>query len=222
MLVDVVTLFPSLFEEPLRASLLGKAVAAGIVRVRVHDLRAHGLGPHRSVDEEPYGGGVGMVMRPEPIFAAVEAIAEPSPHVVLLSPRGALLDQSGVRRLAGLAHVVLICGRYEGVDERVATHLAHEELSIGDYVLAGGELAALVVIESVSRLLPGALGNAASLEWESHSGRRLEYPQYTRPASFRGWSVPEVLTSGNHESIRRWRAAEAERITRSRRPDLLT
>jgi|SRR5919108_1622695 tRNA (guanine37-N1)-methyltransferase len=222
MLVDVVTLFPSLFEEPLRASLLGKAVAAGIVRVRVHDLRAHGLGPHRSVDEEPYGGGAGMVMRPEPIFAAVEAIAEPSPHVVLLSPRGALLDQSGVRRLAGLAHVVLICGRYEGVDERVATHLAHEELSIGDYVLAGGELAALVVIESVSRLLPGVLGNAASLEWESHSGRRLEYPQYTRPASFRGWSVPEVLTSGNHESIRRWRAAEAERITRSRRPDLLT
>jgi tRNA (guanine37-N1)-methyltransferase len=222
MLVDVVTLFPSLFEEPLRASLLGKAVAAGIVRVRVHDLRAHGLGPHRSVDDEPYGGGAGMVMRPEPIFAAVEAIAEPSPHVVLLSPRGTLLDQSGVRRLAGLAHVVLICGRYEGVDERVATHLAHEELSIGDYVLAGGELAALVVIESVSRLLPGVLGNAASLEWESHSGRRLEYPQYTRPATFRGWSVPEVLTSGNHESIRRWRAAEAERITRSRRPDLLT
>jgi tRNA (guanine37-N1)-methyltransferase len=222
MLVDVVTLFPSLFEEPLRASLLGKAVAAGIVRVRVHDLRAHGLGPHRSVDDEPYGGGAGMVMRPEPIFAAVEAIAEPSPHVVLLSPRGTLLDQSGVRRLAGLAHVVLICGRYEGVDERVATHLAHEELSIGDYVLAGGELAALVVIESVSRLLPGVLGNAASLEWESHSGGRLEYPQYTRPATFRGWRVPEVLTSGNHESVRRWRAAEAERITRSRRPDLLT
>ena len=219
--VDVVTLFPELFETPLRTSLLGKAIAEGRLAVGVHDLRAHGLGRHRSVDDEPYGGGAGMVMRPEPIFEAVETIRRPESRIVLLSPRGVRLDQSKVAEYARLSHLVLICGRYEGVDERVADHLADEELSIGDFVLAGGELAALVVIEAMSRLLEGVLGNAESLTWESHSTGLLEYPQYTRPAEWRGLAVPDVLLSGDHGAIERWRRAEAERITRARRPDLL-
>lgn len=221
MLIDVVTLFPSLFPEPLQTSLLGKAIASGLLRVRVHDLRAHGLGAHRSVDDEPYGGGAGMVMRPEPLFTAVESLRAAEAHVVLLSPRGTRLEQPILQRLAGLTHLVLLCGRYEGVDERVAEHLADEEISIGDYVLGGGELAALVVIEAVSRLVPGVLGNETSLDIESHTGGRLEYPHYTRPQSFRGWTVPEVLLSGDHAAVRRWRQQESERITRKRRPDLL-
>ena len=161
-----------------------------------------------------------MVMRPEPIFAAVEGVAAEGARVILLSPRGARLDHAGVERLAALPHIVFICGRYEGVDERVAEHLADEELSIGDFVLAGGELAALVVIEAVSRLVPGVLGNAASLQIESHAAGVLEYPQYTRPARYRGHEVPEVLLSGDHGRVDRWRRAEAERTTRARRPDL--
>lgn len=218
--IEVITLFPELFETHLRTSLLGRAVAAGVVEVVLHDLRAHGVGPNRSVDDSTYGGGAGMVMRPEPIFGAVEEVAGPSAHVVLLSARGTRLDQRGLERLAGLDQLVLICGRYEGVDERVATHLADEELSIGDYVLAGGELPALVVIEGVSRLVHGVLGNAASLAFESHTSGGLEYPQYTRPAIYRGWAVPEVLLSGNHSAIERWRADQAEHLTRRRRPDL--
>jgi tRNA (guanine37-N1)-methyltransferase len=221
MRIDVVTLFPELFEAPLRTSLLGRAVSRGLMKVSVHDLRDHGLGRHRSVDDEPYGGGAGMVMRPEPIFAAVEALDAPDAHVVLLTARGPRLDQSTVARLAARPHLVLICGRYEGVDERVAEHLADEELSVGDFVLAGGELAALVVIEAVSRLLPGVLGNAGSLATESHAGARLEHPQYTRPAEFRGWHVPDILLSGDHGAIERWRAGESARVTRERRPDLL-
>jgi tRNA (guanine37-N1)-methyltransferase len=221
MRIDVVTLFPGLFEAPLSTSLLGKAVAAGLLDVRVHDLRAHGLGRHRSVDDVPYGGGAGMVLRPEPLFAAVEALAGPAAHVVLLSARGERLDQRLVRRLAGLEQLVLICGRYEGVDERVAEHLSDEEISIGDFVLAGGELAALVVVEAVSRLVPGVLGNAGSLDSESHATGRLEHPHYTRPPVFRGWKVPDVLLSGDHGAIARWRRAESERITRERRPDLV-
>jgi tRNA (guanine37-N1)-methyltransferase len=220
MRIDVVTLFPNLFEEPLRTSLLGKAIESGLLEVGVHDLRAFGLGRHRSVDDEPYGGGAGMVMRPEPIFAAVEAARTESSHVVLLSPRGFRLDQGHVARLTAHDHIVLICGRYEGVDERVAEHLADEELSIGDYVLAGGELAALVVIEALSRLLPGVLGNVESLASESHSGRGLEYPQYTRPAEFRGWRVPDVLLSGDHGAVEGWRSEQAEATTERRRPDL--
>lgn len=185
------------------------------------DLRSHGLGPHRTVDDATYGGGAGMVMRPEPIFSAVETVATQASHVILLSPRGTLLDQNEVKRLAAHGHLVLVCGRYEGVDERVGEHLADTELSIGDYVLAGGELAALVVIETVSRLLPGVLGNETSLTEESHTAGGLEYPQYTRPASYRGWSVPEVLLSGDHGAVERWRRDQAERITRERRPDLL-
>jgi tRNA (guanine37-N1)-methyltransferase len=218
--IDVVTIFPELFEKPLATSLLGKAVEAGIVSVGVHDLREHGFGSHRSVDDAPYGGGAGMVMRPEPLFAAVEAIRTEESHVVLLSPRGTLLRHPVVERLAGMKHLVLICGRYEGVDERVVEHLCDEEVSIGDYVLAGGELGALVVIEAVTRLVPGVLGNARSLDTESHASGTLEHPQYTRPAEFRGWKVPEVLVSGDHAAVAAWRREKSEEITRQRRPDL--
>lgn len=223
MKIDVVTLFPSLFDDPLRVSLLGKAIDAGLLQVRVHDLRIHGLGRHRSVDDEPYGGGAGMVMRPEPIFAAVETLAAENSeksHVVLMSPRGRRLDQSIVAGLAAREHLVLICGRYEGVDERVSEHLVNDEVSIGDFVLAGGEMAALVVIEALSRLLPGVLGNEESLASESHTTGLLEYPQYTRPADFRGLKVPDVLLSGDHGAIEAWRRERSREVTRMRRPDL--
>ena len=219
--IDVITIFPQLFDVPLRTSLLGKAVAEGLLDVRVHDLREHGLGKHRSVDDEPYGGGAGMVMRPEPLFDAVEEVRGPGGHVVLLSPRGRRLEQGLVAELAAREHLVLVCGRFEGVDERVAQHLADEELSIGDYVLAGGELPALVVVEAVSRLVPGVLGNAESLASESHAEGLLEYPQYTRPAEYRGWRVPDVLLSGDHGAVERWRREQSEQVTRGRRPDLL-
>ena len=221
MRIDVITIFPQLFDVPLQTSLLGKAVADGLLDVRVHDLREHGLGKHRSVDDEPYGGGAGMVMRPEPLFDAVEEVRGQGSHVVLLSPRGRRLDHSGVAALSQHAHLILVCGRFEGVDERVAEHLADAEVSIGDYVLAGGELPALVVIEAVSRLVPGVLGNAESLETESHAEGLLEYPQYTRPADYRGWRVPDVLLSGDHGAVARWRREQSERLTRARRPDLL-
>ena len=221
MRIDVVTLFPEMFAGVLGASLLGRAIDSGVIEVRLSDLRRHGLGRHRSVDDEPYGGGAGMVMRPEPIFEAVEQLRTERSHVVLLSPRGELLNHAGMERLAAFDHVILICGRYEGVDERVAQHLADQELSVGDYVLAGGELPAMVVIEAVSRFLPGVVGNAASLASESHAEGLLEYPQYTRPADFRGHRVPDVLLSGDHGEVERWRRAEAERITRQRRPELL-
>jgi len=220
MRIDVVTLFPRMFDSVLSASLLGRGIESGKLEVGVVDLRPFGLGKHRSVDDEPYGGGAGMVMRPEPIFEAVEDLRTERSHVILLSPRGALLRHAGVARLAERDHLVLICGRYEGVDERVAAFLADEELSIGDYVLAGGELAAMVVVEAVSRFVPGVMGNTGSLDSESHSGGRLEYPQYTRPAEFRGHRVPEVLLSGHHGEVERWRRAESERLTRERRPDL--
>jgi tRNA (guanine37-N1)-methyltransferase len=220
MKIDVVTLFPSLFDEPLRISLLGKAVADGLLEVSIHDLRMHGLGRHRVVDDEPYGGGAGMVMRPEPIADAVNSLRRPQSHIVLMSPRGTLLNHEGVRRLAEFEHLILICGRYEGVDERVAARVVDEELSVGDYVLSGGELGALVVIEAVSRLLPGVLGNEESLEMESHAQGLLEYPQYTRPPSWEGLGVPDVLLSGDHGAVRRWRQGRAEELTRIRRPDM--
>ena len=220
MKIDVITLFPELFDVPLRTSLLGKAVASGVIDVAVHDLREHGLGKHRSVDDEPYGGGAGMVMRPEPLFAAVEALAGPGSHVVLMSPRGSLLNHERATGLARRDHVILICGRYEGVDERVVEHLVDEEISIGDYVLSGGELAALVVIEVATRFVPGVLGNPGSLDVESHSSGTLEHPHYTRPAAFRGWKVPEVLLSGDHAAVERWRTEQALIATRARRPDL--
>lgn len=221
MKIDVITLFPELFEAPLRTSLLGKAVESGIVDVRTHDLRNFGVGKHRSVDDEPYGGGAGMVLRPEPIFDAVDSLEAPDALVILLSPRGRRLDHAVASGLAAHEHVVLICGRYEGVDERVAAHLADQELSIGDYVLAGGELAALVVIEVVTRLVPGVVGNSDSLVTESHAARKLEYPHYTRPAEYRGHQVPEILLSGDHAAVERWREERADALTRERRPDLL-
>ncbi|MDP9226562.1 MAG: tRNA (guanosine(37)-N1)-methyltransferase TrmD [Actinomycetota bacterium] len=221
MQIDVITIFPELFEAPLHTSLLGKAIAARTLQVSVHDLRDHGLGTHRSVDDEPYGGGAGMVMRPEPIFEAVEAVSSAGSHVVLLSPRGARLDHAHVARLAEEKHLVLICGRYEGVDERVALELADEEVSVGDYVVAGGELPALIVIEAVARLVPDVLGNAESLTSESHRDHLLEYPQYTRPAEYRGHRVPQVLLSGDHGAVQRWRKEQSELQTRERRPDLL-
>ena len=220
MKIDVVTLFPEFFESPLRISLLGRAVDNGVLDVNTHDLRRWGLGPHRSVDDTPYGGGAGMVMRPEPFFEAVDSLREPASHVVLLSPRGNPFNQKRAQELATLEHLVLLCGRYEGVDERVAQHAVDEELSIGDYVLAGGEVAALVVIEAVSRLVPGVVGNAQSLQSESHAQGRLEYPQYTRPSLYRGHGVPEILLSGNHGAVETWRAEQSEGLTRERRPDL--
>ena len=221
MKIDVITLFPELFDAHLRTSLLGRAIENGLVTVAVHDLRVHGLGKHRSVDDEPFGGGAGMVMRPEPVFDAVEEVATDDSYVVLLSPRGTRLDHNVAAALSERAHLVLICGRYEGVDERVAEHLADAEISIGDFVLAGGETAALVMIEGVTRLVPGVVGNAESLATESHTAGLLEHPQYTRPAEFRGHKVPEVLLSGDHAAVQRWRREQAERVTRERRPDLL-
>jgi len=221
MRIDVITIFPEMVIEPLRAGLLGKGIDKGLLDVRVHDLRDHGSGKHRTVDDRPYGGGAGMVMRPEPIFAAVDALDAPNARVILMSPRGTRFDQRHVERLASVEHMILICGRYEGVDERVVEHLVDEELSIGDYVLSGGELPALVVIEAVSRLIPGVLGNVESLTSESHTDGLLEFPQYTRPAEYRGWSVPEVLLSGNHAEVARWRTEQARSLTQRKRPDIM-
>lgn len=220
MRIDVFTIFPDYLEAPLQVSLLGKARAAGVLDVRLHDPRAFTADRHRSVDDQPFGGGAGMVMTPEPLFAAVEA-AKPARPLLLLSAGGRPFDQAYARELGTGDGFSLICGRYEGVDQRVADHLCDGELSIGDFVLAGGEGAALVVIEAVARLLPGVMGNELSAAEESFTDGRLEYPQYTRPAEFRGWGVPEVLRSGDHARIARWRAAQALRRTLLRRPDLV-
>jgi tRNA (guanine37-N1)-methyltransferase len=219
--IDVLTIFPEIFGSPLRASLLGKAIAAGLIDVRVHDIRAYATDRHRKVDDEPYGGGPGMVMKPEPIFAAVEALGPGPKRIVLLSPAGRRLDQALVRELAREPWLVLICGRYEGVDERVVEGLGAEEVSIGDYVLSGGELPALVVIEAVARLVPGVVGKEESLLRESFEEGLLDHPHYTRPAEFRGMRVPEVLLSGDHAAIDRWRREAALEKTRRNRPDLL-
>jgi tRNA (guanine37-N1)-methyltransferase len=219
MRIEVVTLFPELFDAPLRTSVIGRAAERGLVSFVIHDLRSHGLGSHRTVDDYPYGGGAGMVMRPEPLYAAVEPIRAAGAHVVLLDPAGERLTDALVRRLAQLPHLALICGRYEGVDER-ARSLADSEISIGDYVLTGGELPALVVIDAVTRLVPGVIEADSSAD-ESFAGGLLEYPQYTRPEEFRGLRVPPVLLSGHHGEVERWRRREALRRTRTRRPDLL-
>jgi tRNA (guanine37-N1)-methyltransferase len=219
--VDILTLFPGLFEGPLRESLLGRAIRSGIVDVRVHDIRDHAPGPHRKVDDYSYGGGPGMVMKPEPIFAAVEAL-DPGPRrVVLLSPAGRRLDQALARELARERRLVLICGRYEGVDERVVQGLPAEEVSIGDFVLSGGEVAALALLEAVARLVPGVVGSEESLVVESFEGGLLDHPHYTRPRVFRGMEVPEVLLSGDHAAIARWRRQAALEKTMRNRPDLL-
>jgi len=220
MRIDVFTIFPEYLEEPLATSLVGKARQSGLLDVRVHDPRGWTTDPHRSVDDPPFGGGAGMVMMPEPLFAAVDAVQPPRP-LFLLAPGGRRFDQALARDLAAGSGFSLLCGRYEGIDQRVADHLCDGELSVGDYVLAGGEAAALVVVEAVTRLVPGVLGNEASPEHESFSTGLLEEPQYTRPAEFRTWAVPEVLRSGDHGRIERWRRAQALRRTLERRPDLL-
>jgi tRNA (guanine37-N1)-methyltransferase len=220
MRVDVFSIFPEILEPAFDASLLGKARAAGVLDLRTHNPRAFATDTHRTVDDAPFGGGAGMVLRPEPIFDAVESAQPPRP-LLLLSAGGRRFDQAYARELAATDGFSLLCGRYEGVDQRVADHLCDGEVSIGDYVLNGGEAAALVIVEAVARLVPGVMGNAASGEDESFSANRLEYPQYTRPAEFGGWEVPEVLRSGDHARIERWRRAEALRRTRERRPDLL-
>jgi tRNA (guanine37-N1)-methyltransferase len=218
---DIVTIFPEFFASPLAVGLLGKAGERGLVQVRCHDLRRWTHDRHRTVDDAPFGGGVGMVMRPEPWFEALdELLAEGPAHVVLLAPDGRRLDQAGAVRLAGEQRVILCCGRYEGVDERVRTRV-DEVLSVGDFVLAGGETAALVVLDAVARLLPGVMGNACSSADESFAHGLLEYPQYTRPASYRGLEVPQVLRSGNHGAVARWRRERAIERTRRLRPELL-
>ena len=221
MRIDVFTIFPAMVEGPLRESLLGKAIEARVVDVRVHDIRAFATDKHRRVDDEPYGGGPGMVLKPEPIFAAVESLGEGRKRVIVLSPAGRRLDQSLVRELAQEPWLVLISGRYEGVDERVVEALPAEEVSIGDYVLSGGEIPALVVLEAVTRLIPGVLGTEESLERESFEDDLLDHPQYTRPSEFRGMAVPEVLLSGDHAAVDRWRRDAAREKTRRNRPDLL-
>jgi tRNA (guanine37-N1)-methyltransferase len=220
MRIDVFTIFSGYFEGPLSESLLGKARARGVIDVRLHDPRDWTTDLHRVVDDAPFGGGAGMVMIPGPLFEAVEDVAPPRP-LFLLSAAGRRFDQALAAELAAGAGFSLLCGRYEGVDQRVADHLCDGELSVGDYVLAGGEAAAVVVIEAVARLVPEVMGNECSAGEESFAAGLLEYPQYTRPADFRGLTVPEVLRSGDHARVARWRRAQALRRTRDRRPDLL-
>jgi tRNA (guanine37-N1)-methyltransferase len=217
--VDILTLFPAMVEVPLRESIPGRVLDRGLATVRVHDLRQWGIGRHRSVDDYTYGGGAGMVLRPEPVAGALAELRRDESTVILLDPTGEVFRQQVAAELAAASHLVLICPRYEGVDERIRT-MVDRELSIGDYVLTGGELAALVVTDAVLRLLPGAIDEASTAE-ESFAAGLLEYPQYTRPASFEGQQVPPVLVSGHHAQVRRWRLRESLRRTRDRRPDLL-
>jgi tRNA (guanine37-N1)-methyltransferase len=218
--IDLLTIFPDLVRPWTEASLIGKAARDGLLDLRVHDLRSGTTDPHRSVDDSPFGGGAGMVLRPEPIFAVVEREHPPRP-LLLLGPGGDRFVQARARELAHSAGFSLLCGRYEGVDQRVADHLVDGELSVGDFVLAGGEVAALAVVEAVARLVPGVMGNEESAGEESFNAGLLEYPQYTRPAEFRGWEVPAELRSGDHGLVARWRQAQALHRTLSRRPDLI-
>ena len=219
MRINVITIFPEFFTSPLDTSLGGKAREGGTLEVVLHDLREQGKGVHRQIDDAPFGGGAGMVMMVEPLAAALDPLAHT--HRILFTPGGRPLDQETLDRWATLDEITVVCGRYEGVDERIAKHFIDEEISIGDYVLLGGEVAALAVIEGVTRLLDGVVGNPTSVETESFRDGLLEEPQYTRPAEFRGWTVPEVLRSGDHAKIEQWRQEQREERTRERRPDLL-
>ncbi len=222
MIFDILTIFPGMFSSPLEESIVGKARSRGLIQVRVHNIRDFATDKHQMTDDRPFGGGEGMVMKPEPIVGALRAIAGEGPpaRVVLLTPQGRLFDQQTARDLSALPRLVLICGRYEGVDERVAEHFTDDQLSIGDYILTGGELAAMVVVDAVTRLIPGTLGNEGSALCDSFSEAVLEHPHYTRPQEYEGMSVPRILLSGNHESIRRWRRGQALLRTKMRRPDL--
>jgi tRNA (guanine37-N1)-methyltransferase len=222
--LDIVTIFPRMVEAPLAEGIVGRAIGRGLLDVRVHDLREHATDRHRVVDDVPFGGGPGMVLKPEPLFRAVDAIREargtPS-AVVLTSPDGSRFSHAHAQRLSGLDHVVILCGRYEGVDERVRLHLATEEISIGDYVLSGGELPALVIVDAVARFVPGVVGDRESVAGDTFARGLLDFAQYTRPSEFRGWPVPPVLLSGHHAEIERWRRRDALRRTLERRPDLI-
>lgn len=225
MRIDVLTLFPQIFDGLLNCSIIGRAREYGLVDIRLHDIRGYTHDKHHVVDDYPYGGGAGMVLKPEPIFEAVESIKKglglSSVPTILLTPQGRLFTQEAARELAGHQHLILICGRYEGVDERVAEHLASDEISIGDYLLSGGEVAAMAVVDCVVRLLPGVLGSEASLVEESHIDGLLEYPQYTRPPVYRGLATPSILLSGDHGEIARWRRKQSLLRTVKRRPDLI-
>jgi len=221
MKIDVLTLFPAMFAGPLDESIIKRARAAGLLDLSIHNLRDYAHDRHKTVDDRPFGGGPGMLLKPEPLFEAVESLARADTRVVLLSPAGRPFTQAMACELAGLEHLLLVSGHYEGFDERVRQELADDELSIGDYVLTNGALPVMVIVDAVTRLLPGALGDEASAQEESFSDGLLEYPQYTRPAEFRGMKVPEVLLSGNHAEIAQWRAQQAQARTKQRRPDLL-
>lgn len=224
MHIDILTLFPQMFPGPFGASILKRAIDRNMVSIDIHNIRDYTHSKHHTVDDYAYGGGAGMLLKPEPIFEAVESVkkqgAEALP-VILLTPQGRLFSQHIAQELSTFGHLILICGRYEGFDERVREHLVTDEISIGDYVLGGGELAAMVVVEAVARLLPGVLGSEDSLADDSHVSGLLEYPQYTRPAVYRGWAVPEILLSGDHARIAKWRREQSIKRTRERRPELL-
>jgi tRNA (guanine37-N1)-methyltransferase len=222
MIFEIMTIFPGMFSSPLEESIVGKARERGLIQVRLHNIRDWATDKHQMTDDRPFGGGEGMVMKPEPIVGALRAISGEGPpaRVVLLTPQGRLFNQEIALELSRLPRLILICGRYEGVDERVAEHFTDDQISIGDYVLTGGELAAMVLVDAVTRLIPGTLGNAGSAAADSFSESVLEYPQYTRPQDFEGMTVPGTLLSGNHESIRRWRRGQALLRTMVRRPDL--
>jgi tRNA (guanine37-N1)-methyltransferase len=223
MLFDIVTIFPHFLDSPLKDGVVKRAIEADILKVRTVNLRDFTTDRHRTTDDRPFGGGEGMVMKPEPIYKALKVLKKepPDARVILLSPRGKLLDQALARELAQLERLILICGRYEGVDERIREHCIDLELSVGDYVLSGGEIAALVVIEAVSRLIPGVLGRESSAEKDSFSDGLLEFPQYTRPRVFKGWEIPEVLMSGDHVRIAKWRREQSLGLTYEQRPEFL-
>jgi len=221
MKIDVLTLFPAMFSGPLDHSIVHRARESRLLDLRIHDLRDFTHDRHRTVDDRPFGGGPGMLLKPEPIFEAVEHLAGPATRIVLLCPAGRKFNQAVARELAAGEHLLLICGSYEGFDERIREHLAHDELSIGDYVLTNGALPAMVIVDALTRLLPGALGDEESAQDESFSQGLVEYPQYTRPAEFRGWKVPEILLSGHHAEIEKWRREQARVRTQQRRPDLM-
>ncbi len=220
MRFDVLTLHPEMVQGPLSSSILGRAVERGVIQIGVHDIREHGIGRHRSVDDAPYGGGAGMVLRVDVVAAAIEAVRAPGARVVLLSPQGRPFAQREAQRLSTEQHLIFVCGHYEGIDARIES-CVDEVVSLGDFIVTGGELAAVVVTDAIARLVPGVLGNAASAVEESFSANLLEYPQYTRPRSFRDQEVPEILLSGHHARITAWRAEQSLQRTRARRPDLL-
>lgn len=225
MRIDVLTILPQIFESVFGHSIIGRAINCGLIDIKLHDVRAYTHDKHHTVDDYPFGGGPGMILKPEPIFESIEPIIKDSVAatipIILMSPQGRLFNQAIAHHIAEYPHMILICGRYEGVDERVAEYLATDELSVGDYILGGGEVAAMVIIDCVVRLLPGVIGSAESIYDDSYSKGLLEYPQYTRPDNFRNWSVPSVLLSGNHHEIALWRRQQSLLRTAKRRPDLL-